>query len=98
MSWSAPRTLEVSASFAALRVVLARVLAASAVVSPPGLVLEMFAGRVPCCETGGARAAQVLGRYLDAPDRAIELAIRWPDARRWGMEVRPILSPDGVEM
>lgn len=31
-------------------------------------------------------------------DRAVEIAARWPDARLWGMEVRPILSPDGVEM
>lgn len=31
-------------------------------------------------------------------DRAVEIAGRWPDARYWGMEVRPILSPDGVEM
>jgi tetratricopeptide (TPR) repeat protein len=36
------------------------------------LVLEMFAGRVPCCESGGARAPQVLARYLDGPARAIE--------------------------
>jgi tetratricopeptide (TPR) repeat protein len=27
------------------------------------LVLEMFAGRVPCCETGGPRAARTLERY-----------------------------------
>jgi hypothetical protein len=32
------------------------------------------------------------------PGRAVELATRWPDARLWGMEVRPMLSPDGVEM
>jgi hypothetical protein len=31
-------------------------------------------------------------------DRAVEIATRWPDARLWGMEVRPILSADGVEM
>jgi hypothetical protein len=34
----------------------------------------------------------------ESRERAVEIAIRWPDARRWGMEVRPILSPDGVEM
>jgi hypothetical protein len=32
------------------------------------------------------------------PGRAVEIATRWPDARLWGMEVRPMLSPDGVEM
>jgi hypothetical protein len=31
-------------------------------------------------------------------ERAVAIATRWPDARLWGMEVRPILSPDGVEM
>lgn len=30
--------------------------------------------------------------------RAEEIAARWPDAKLWGMEVRPILSPDGLEM
>ena len=25
-------------------------------------------------------------------DRAVEIATRWPDARYWGMEVRPILG------
>ena len=34
----------------------------------------------------------------DAVDRAVEIAARWPDARMWGIEVRSILSPDGVEM
>ena len=34
----------------------------------------------------------------ESRDRAVEIATRWPDARRWGVEVRPILSPDGVEM
>jgi hypothetical protein len=31
-------------------------------------------------------------------DRAAEIATRWPDARLWGMEARPILSPDAAEM
>ncbi|HEY3142724.1 MAG TPA: YciI family protein [Acidimicrobiales bacterium] len=34
----------------------------------------------------------------ESRERAVEIAARWPDARRWGMEVRPILSPDGIEM
>jgi hypothetical protein len=34
----------------------------------------------------------------DSIERAVEIAARWPDARFWGMEVRSILSPDGVEM
>jgi hypothetical protein len=31
-------------------------------------------------------------------DRAVEIAARWPDARFWGMEVRPMMVADGVEM
>jgi hypothetical protein len=34
----------------------------------------------------------------DTQERAVEIAARWPDARLWGMEVRPMLSPGGVEM
>jgi hypothetical protein len=44
---------------------------------------------------------QVVGYCIvdcESRERAIEIAIRWPDARLCGMEVRPILSPDGVEM
>jgi hypothetical protein len=44
---------------------------------------------------------QVVGYCIvdcETPARAVEIATRWPDARYWGMEVRPILSPDGVEM
>ena len=31
-------------------------------------------------------------------DRAVEIAARWPDAKLWGMEVRPMMVADGVEM
>ncbi len=44
---------------------------------------------------------QIVGYCIvdcDSMDRAVEIATRWPDARLWGMEVRPILSPDGAEM
>jgi hypothetical protein len=34
----------------------------------------------------------------DTPDRATEIAARWPDARYWAMEVRPIMEPGGEEM
>lgn len=34
----------------------------------------------------------------DTQDRAIEIATRWPDARLCGMEVRALLTPDGLEM
>lgn len=44
---------------------------------------------------------QIVGYCIvdcDSQERAVEIAARWPDARLWGMEVRPILSPDGMEM
>jgi hypothetical protein len=44
---------------------------------------------------------QIVGYCIvdcESLDRAVEIATRWPDTRLWGMEVRPMLSPDGVEM
>jgi hypothetical protein len=44
---------------------------------------------------------QIVGYTIvdcDSIDRAVEIAAAWPDSRLWGVEVRPILSPDGVEM
>jgi hypothetical protein len=44
---------------------------------------------------------QIVGYCIvdcESMDRAVEIATRWPDARLWGMEVRPILSPGGIEM
>jgi hypothetical protein len=34
----------------------------------------------------------------ETPERATEIAARWPDARYWAMEVRPIMEPAGEEM
>ena len=34
----------------------------------------------------------------DDPQRATDIAARWPDARYWAMEVRPIMDPNGTEM
>ncbi len=34
----------------------------------------------------------------ETPERATEIAARWPDARYWAMEVRPIMEPSGEEM
>jgi hypothetical protein len=34
----------------------------------------------------------------ETPERAIEIAARWPDARYWALEVRPIMEPGGEEM
>jgi hypothetical protein len=29
------------------------------------------------------------------PERAEEIAVRWPDAQRWGMEIRPLMHSSG---
>jgi hypothetical protein len=60
-------------------------------------------GGVPAVTDGPFAEAkeQVVGYCVvdcESRDRAVEIASRWPDARLWGMEVRRILSPDGVEM
>jgi hypothetical protein len=34
----------------------------------------------------------------DNPERAVEIAARWPDARYWALEVRPMMDPSGDEM
>jgi hypothetical protein len=34
----------------------------------------------------------------DTPERAVEIAARWPDARYWAMEVRPLMGGGGEEM
>jgi tetratricopeptide (TPR) repeat protein len=58
------------------------------------LLLEMFVGRVPCCEAGGARAARALERYLAAPPgpvepmpplvaEALQVCFRHDPAERW---------------
>jgi hypothetical protein len=34
----------------------------------------------------------------DSPQRAVEIAVRWPDARYWAVELRPLMQDAGVEM
>jgi hypothetical protein len=34
----------------------------------------------------------------ETPQRALEIAERWPDARHWGVELRPLMSADAAEM
>jgi hypothetical protein len=34
----------------------------------------------------------------DTPERAVEIAARWPDARWNGIELRPIMDTSGTEM
>jgi hypothetical protein len=34
----------------------------------------------------------------ETPERAVEIAARWPDAKCWAMEVRPLMTPGGTEI
>ena len=49
-----------------------------------------------------AEAKEQLGGYLvvdcESPERATEIAARWPNARYCAMEVRPIMDAAGTEM
>jgi hypothetical protein len=49
-----------------------------------------------------AEAKEHMGGYLivecDTPERATEIAARWPNARFCAMEVRPIMDTSGAEM
>lgn len=57
-------------------------------------------GGVPTVTDGPYAEAkeQMVGYCIvdcETPERAVEIAARWPDARFWAMEVRAILSPGG---
>jgi hypothetical protein len=49
-----------------------------------------------------AEAKEQLAGYLmvecESLDRAVEIATRWPDARYFAMEVRPVMNTSGTEM
>ena len=60
-------------------------------------------GGVPAVTDGPfAEAKEHLGGYLivecERPERATEIAARWPNARFGTMEVRPIMDQSGAEM
>ena len=60
-------------------------------------------GGVPAVTDGPfAEAKEQLGGYLivdcESPERAAEIAARWPNARFCAMEVRPIMEEAGTEM
>jgi hypothetical protein len=60
-------------------------------------------GGVPAVTDGPfAEAKEQLGGYLivdcESPERAAEIAARWPNARYCAMEVRPIMEEAGTEM
>lgn len=49
-----------------------------------------------------AEAKEQLAGYLivecETPERALDIAARWPDAKYFAMEVRPIMDTSGMEM
>ncbi|MFI5272134.1 MAG: YciI family protein [Ktedonobacterales bacterium] len=49
-----------------------------------------------------AEAKEQFAGYLllecERPERAVEIAARWPDARYFAMEVRPVMNTSGTEM
>ena len=49
-----------------------------------------------------AESKEQLGGYIsvecESIERAVEIAARWPDARHFAMEVRPVMHADGAEM
>jgi len=60
-------------------------------------------GGIPAVTDGPfAEAKEQLGGYLivdcESPERATEIATRWPNARLCAMEVRPIMQEAGTEM
>jgi hypothetical protein len=60
-------------------------------------------GGVPAVTDGpfGESKEQLAGYLVvecENTERAVEIAARWPDARHWAMEVRPIMDQGGVEM
>lgn len=48
-----------------------------------------------------AKSAEQFAGYLtvdcETPERAVEIAARWPDARYFAMEVRPLMHTSGDE-
>ena len=47
-------------------------------------------------------AKEVLVGYClfecETPERAADIAVRWPDARYWAVELRPLMTRSGEEM
>jgi hypothetical protein len=60
-------------------------------------------GGVPAVTDGPfAEAKEQLAGFLtvdcESIERAVEIAARWPDAKWWAMEVRPVMGGSGTEM
>ncbi len=59
-------------------------------------------GRPAVTDGPFAEAKEHLAGYClldcETEERALEIAARWPDARRNGVELRPLMSPGGGEV
>ncbi|MDP8932048.1 MAG: YciI family protein [Actinomycetota bacterium] len=76
---------------------------AEALADPSNTKTVRVRGGVPAITDGPfAEAKEHLGGYLvvdcEGPERATEIAARWPNARFCAMEVRPIMDEAGTEM
>jgi hypothetical protein len=74
-----------------------------ALADPSNTKTIRLAGGVPAITDGPyAEAKEHLGGYImvecETPERAAEIALRWPSSRFSPLEVRPLMSPDGAEM
>jgi hypothetical protein len=74
-----------------------------ALADPSNTKTIRLADGVPVVTDGPyAEAKEHLGGYLmvecETPERAAEIARRWPSSRFTPLEVRPIMSPGGAEM
>jgi hypothetical protein len=58
-------------------------------------------GRVTVTDGPSLEAKEALAGYcivdVATPERAEEIAARWPDAQRWGMEIRALMQGGGEE-
>jgi hypothetical protein len=74
-----------------------------ALADPSNTKIVRVRGGVPAITDGPfAEAKEQLGGYLivdcESPERAAEIAARWPNARFCAMEVRPIMEEAATEM
>jgi hypothetical protein len=81
----------------------AELVSAEALADPSNTKTVRVRDGVPAVTDGPfAEAKEQLGGYLivdcESPERAAEIAARWPNARYCAMEVRPIMEEAGTEM
>jgi hypothetical protein len=74
-----------------------------ALADPSATTTIRLQGGVPVATDGPlAEAKEHFGGYLllecETPERAAEIALRWPSARFTPLEVRPLMTNDGAEM